>query len=242
MDKKIKLRNTKDVNVNSKVLQTLVSTLTNADMVVTLQLLQYLNKDNVIIYKHKPASTQDLSEIIGKNYDTARKIFKKLKQQNIIKKVKLTISDYSMYNSVFVFNPWICSSGNNIYLEILNIFKDSEWKSLMEGKVDGRNSFEYILWEENIKERDNCKCVICGDDLDIEVHHISPYAIDYDNRLNVKNGLCLCRRHHNTKVMGSFHQKYGTQNNTPEQLQEYIDNKRSELGLPRITIEEIINK
>ena len=43
-------------------------------------------------------------------------------------------------------------------------------------------------------------------------------------------------------VLGGFHQTYGTRNNTPEQLQTYIDNKRNELNLPSITIEEIINK
>ena len=32
-------------------------------------------------------------------------------------------------------------------------------------------------------------------------------------------------------VDGSFHKEYGTYNNTPEQLEEYINRKRQELGI-----------
>ena len=233
---------TKDLNINSNVLSEMLSSLSKTEITTVFELLPYINKDNVLTYKSKPVDILKLSELLDKNYDALRKVFTNLKKENIIQKVKLSTKKYSSYTNVLIFNPWVCSICNDFYLEILEYFKDSKWKNIIDNKCDSRTSFEYMLWEENVKNRDKHRCIICGETDELEVHHISPYATDYDNRINIKNGITLCKRHHNTRVKNSFHQDYGTFNNTSEQLQEYIDNKRNELGLPRITIEEIINK
>ena len=73
-------------------------------------------------------------------------------------------------------------------------------------------------------------------------HHIKNWSAYPDLRYDLSNGVCLCNNCHNPFVKGSFHNTYGTRNNTAEQLQEYIDNKREELGLSRVTIEEIVNR
>ena len=83
----------------------------------------------------------------------------------------------------------MCSICNDFYLEILEYFKDSKWKNIIDNKCDSRTSFEYMLWEENVKNRDKHRCIICGETDELEVHHISPYATDYDNRINIKNGI-----------------------------------------------------
>ena len=166
----------------------------------------------------------------------------KTKQVYVNKELKQRITDYTHQKRVYVYNPWIYSKNNKIHLDILNMFKDSKWRSIIDLQLSERDTFDYVMWMHNVKQRDNNKCIICGDDLDIEVHHISPFSEDYENRTNVDNGVCLCKRHHSSKIIGGFHQTYGTRNNTHEQLQTYIDNKRNELNLPSITIEEIINK
>lgn len=243
IDTKLKLKNfSKNISINSKVLQTLILTLSKTEIITVFQLLPFINKDNVIVYNNQPTNIQNISKVIEKKYENVRKIVTTLKEKEILKKVHLSIPYYSKYSSVFVFNPWVYTNSNSIYLEILNIFKDSKWKTVIDNKPDSRDSFEYILWEENVKNRDGYRCVICGESLDLEIHHISPYSIDYENRINVKNGLTLCKKHHNIKIKGSFHQKYGTLGNSYEQLQEYIDNERKNLQLPLITIDEIINK
>ena len=243
MDTKLKLKNfSKDVNINSDVLQELICTLSSMEIRGLFQLLCCANKDNVIVCNGKPANMKELSIALDESYDALRKVFPVLKREHIIEKATLSISDYSVFKSVYVLNPWICSSGNIVYLEILNLFKDSKWKNIVDHNKDSRNSFEYALWEENVKKRDNYQCVICGETLDSEIHHISPYSIDYKNRLNIKNGLCLCKKHHNSKVLGSFHNTYGTVNNTKEQLQEYINLERKKLGLSPISIDDITNK
>lgn len=45
------------------------------------------------------------------------------------------------------------------------------------------------------------------------------------------NGMCLCENCHAVKIDGSFHNLYGTFDNTPEQLEEYINLRRSQLGI-----------
>lgn len=231
-ENKIKLKTfTRDLNMNSGVLNEMFASLSKTELSIIFELLPYINKDNVLVHKNKPVDIITLSKLLDKNYEALRKTFTKLKKENIVQKVKLNVQKYSYFTNVFIFNPWICSSGNDFYIEILDYFKESKWKFIIDNKPDSRNSFEYAQWEENVKNRDNCRCVICGNTDELEVHHISPYATDYDNRINVENGITLCRRHHNARVKGSFHQDFGTHSNTPEQLLEYIKNKRLELNI-----------
>lgn len=52
-----------------------------------------------------------------------------------------------------------------------------------------------------------------------------------DIKYSVNNGISLCKNCHYTTIPGSFHNIYGTKNNTPEQLEEFINNKRKQLGI-----------
>ena len=234
----MKLKNfTKDTNFNSAILKEMFLSLSGAEMQVVIHLSCFINNDNVITYNQKPFSITEFSKYITENYDTSRtqdtyrKILSSLIKKDVIKKKHLSLPMYNINKNILIFNPWICSKSNIQYLEILNLFKESRWKKIIDNEPTSRNSFEYIMWENDIKKRDDNKCVICGNSLDIEVHHIIPYSNDYDNRINVDNGICLCKRHHNSKINGSFHNVYGTVNNTPEQLLEYIKTKRKELGI-----------
>ena len=120
------------------------------------------------------------------------------------------------------------------------MFKDSKWRKIVDNNIFDRKSYEYLIWEQLVKERVNNKCCVCGDDIDIEVHHIIPFSDNYEKRIDVNNGICLCKRHHSSKISGSFHNVYGTVNNTYEQLQQYINDKRYEIGLPKVMLEELL--
>ena len=83
---------------------------------------------------------------------------------------------------------------------------------------------------KDVANRDKvCQC--CGSSMNIDIHHIKPYATHKKLRVDVDNGIALCELHHSAMVLGGFHQTYGTRNNTPEQLLEYIKTKRNELGI-----------
>lgn len=95
---------------------------------------------------------------------------------------------------------------------------------------DDRNSPQYRKWIKDVTDRDKvCQC--CGSSMNIDIHHIKPYATHKKLRVDVDNGIALCELHHSSMVLGGFHQTYGTRNNTPEQLLEYIKTKRNELGI-----------
>jgi hypothetical protein len=93
-----------------------------------------------------------------------------------------------------------------------------------------RKSIEYKNWRLEVFKRDNYTCQCCGDNKggNLAAHHYENFSSNEDLRLEVDNGITLCDLCHNPNKYGSFHNLYGTHNNTKEQLEEYI--KRYKLG------------
>lgn len=111
--------------------------------------------------------------------------------------------------------------------EIISGENNWNWKGGKTSENDKiRQSVEYRQWQNAVKKRDKYTCQCCGKRYkEITVHHIFPFS-DYENlRFDVDNGICLCKDCHDSRKDGAFHNVYGTQHNTPEQLREYILNK-----------------
>lgn len=90
-------------------------------------------------------------------------------------------------------------------------------------RIDRRKLKENVIWRNNVLKRDNYTCVICkqyGGKL--EAHHLNGYHWDKENRLNVDNGITLCKICHK-----NFHKKYGHNHNTKEQFLEYVNQSGS---------------
>lgn len=101
------------------------------------------------------------------------------------------------------------------------------WKGgISPERVKLRESDEYYRWRNAVGTRDNFTCQCCGvKTKKVEAHHLFSFIQHENLRYNVNNGICLCRYCHNIREDGSFHNIYGTHNNTPDQLREYILNK-----------------
>lgn len=87
-----------------------------------------------------------------------------------------------------------------------------------------RQSETLKAWRKSVLQRDNYTCQCCGGHINLNAHHIKNYAQHKDLALDIDNGITLCELCHNPFIAGSFHNIYGTYNNTFEQLQEYIEN------------------
>jgi len=86
-----------------------------------------------------------------------------------------------------------------------------------------RDGMEYKKWRESVFERDEYTCQCCGKHGGIlNAHHIECFSENPDLRLDIDNGITLCENCHAVGIQGSFHNLYGTHNNSPEQLAEYI--------------------
>lgn len=95
-----------------------------------------------------------------------------------------------------------------------------------------KQSEEYKKWRKDVYERDNYTCQCCGDKSghNLEAHHILNFSDHEELRYDINNGITLCKNCHNPRVKGSFHNIYGTYNNTKEQLNEYINMYHNKLN------------
>lgn len=83
------------------------------------------------------------------------------------------------------------------------------------------------VWSNNIKLRDENKCVICGDSKLLHTHHILPRELKSTRHL-FSNGVTLCPRHHKYSFEISAHKNSFAffiwfMNNRPEQYKILVD-------------------
>ena len=84
-----------------------------------------------------------------------------------------------------------------------------------------RQGIEFRLWREAVFARDNWTCQKCGKrGGELHPHHIYNFADYHEFRFAIDNGVTLCKKCHK-----EFHKKYGTKNNTREQLEKFLNNK-----------------
>lgn len=119
---------------------------------------------------------------------------------------------------------------NGIYPEpkILYGPESPAWRGgLTDKNVTLRGRSEYRGWRKEVFERDNYTCQRCGDNTggNLNAHHIKNFSSHVESRYDIDNGITLCRACH-TDGPDSFHSKYGTVNNSAEQLAEHLSNYR----------------
>lgn len=68
-------------------------------------------------------------------------------------------------------------------------------------KTNPRYTKEYDEWRKKVLKRDHYKCQMPGCTTprkQIQVHHIIRYADSHYLRFSPANGICLCRKHHDS--------------------------------------------
>jgi len=99
--------------------------------------------------------------------------------------------------------------------------KNSNWKDGISSKNERiRKGMEFRLWREAVFARDNYTCQRCGQKgWKLHPHHIFNFSTYLDLRFAIDNGITFCEDCHK-----EFHKKYGWENNTKEQLEEFLIN------------------
>ena len=107
-----------------------------------------------------------------------------------------------------------------------------------------RDSKMYKDWRDSVYKRDDYTCQCCGvRGGRLNVHHIFDFANYKNLRLHIDNGITLCEECHSAKIPNSLHDIYGTKNVGPEELTEYINSRRKEIGIKEsFNIEDTITK
>ena len=95
-----------------------------------------------------------------------------------------------------------------------------------------RWSPEYKRWRTMCFEMDDYVCQCCGiRGGSLNAHHLKDFASYEDLRFDKNNAITLCASCHDATILGSFHNLYGTHGKTEQELEEYINNKRKQLGI-----------
>lgn len=101
------------------------------------------------------------------------------------------------------------------------------WKGGLAFERDERHTPEYQYWRKAVYARDYYTCQCCGAksgkgaSVELHAHHILNWKDNVDERYEISNGVTLCEHCHM-----SFHRIYGKQNNTKEQLKEFLLDKK----------------
>jgi hypothetical protein len=96
------------------------------------------------------------------------------------------------------------------------------WKNGVTTKNEKiRKSLEIRLWKKSCIERDNFTCAKTGiRGGELQVHHINNFAQFPELQTSIQNGITLSKKSHL-----AFHKIYGYNNNTKEQLEEFLGYK-----------------
>lgn len=93
------------------------------------------------------------------------------------------------------------------------------WKGGISSERDKiRGSMEFKLWRKSVFQRDNFTCQKTGiRGGNLVAHHINNFSDFPELRFAIDNGITLSKKAHK-----EFHQLYRKENNTHEQLEEFL--------------------
>lgn len=84
-----------------------------------------------------------------------------------------------------------------------------------------RSDSAYKHWRDIVKAKGGHRCFICATDKNVEAHHIESFTNNEKLRLDISNGVALCKKHHK-----EYHRKY--KEATKENWEAYLKDKKND--------------
>lgn len=94
---------------------------------------------------------------------------------------------------------------------------DGKVRKISHNKLMKRAYPEYYDFKKSVLFRDGYKCICCGKDYELKVHHLDGFDNFPEKRLDLSNAVTLCENCHK-----NFHLLYGRGNNTKEQFEKWF--------------------
>lgn len=106
-------------------------------------------------------------------------------------------------------------NGYEYYFDCNDVVQLTSEVNIQELDSTDRNSPEYKIWQKAVIDNDQV-CACCGGHKHLHAHHIFGYKNNPSYRLNIENGIALCKWCH-----GKYHSYYGKDAN-PKTLIKFI--------------------
>lgn len=81
----------------------------------------------------------------------------------------------------------------------------------------------YLNWIKDVYARDSFKCVLCGSSRKLNAHHLDSWADFPKKRLEIANGVTLCKHHHD-----EFHSQYGRKHARKPKFEEFASSYKDD--------------
>jgi hypothetical protein len=141
------------------------------------------------------------------------------------------------YKDIIAPMKYICECGRESKISLINLQKGTRCRQCYIERNKGENHFNYNVfltdeerehnrkiegynqWRNLVFERDNYTCQVCGDNSggNLVAHHLNGYHWCKELRIDVINGITLCKDCHIIKE-NSFHKIMGFKNNSIDQF------------------------
>lgn len=101
-------------------------------------------------------------------------------------------------------------------MSLLTRDKNPNWKGGAAIDYDARKTKEYNQWRKAVLKSGGRVCCICGENHNLQAHHLNSFLGFPEQRYDVNNGVVLCIFCHKL-----FHAEYGSGDNTKEQFAQF---------------------
>ena len=120
------------VKVFTNPIVALFKELPTKEFAVTMAIMPFISySDGILRYNNKIADGKVISDVLGENYDTFKRIITSLIKKDVLKRVVRPSDTYAnKTKKCLVVNPFIFLRGQDVEKEIVDLFSGSKWANV----------------------------------------------------------------------------------------------------------------